>query len=86
MFRERDFGGVDIDITVPVTNMEETGYGTKAQSLDVIGGVWVNNKLYILIILARALETCLNSGEAATLILTSRDKPQSSLIFSLAAP
>ena len=39
MFRERDFGGVDIDITVPVTNMEETGYGTKAQSLDVIGGV-----------------------------------------------
>ncbi|CAG03653.1 unnamed protein product [Tetraodon nigroviridis] len=39
MFRERDFGGVDIDITIPVTNMEETGYGTKVQSLDVIGGV-----------------------------------------------
>lgn len=39
MFRERDFGGVDIDITIPVANMEETGYGTQAQSLDVIGGV-----------------------------------------------
>ncbi|TWW68682.1 Beta/gamma crystallin domain-containing protein 1 [Takifugu flavidus] len=41
MFRDRDFGGMDIDITVPVPNMEETGYGTKTQSLDVIGGVWV---------------------------------------------
>lgn len=39
MFREKDFGGVDIDITVPVTNMEDTGYGTKAQSIDVISGV-----------------------------------------------
>lgn len=39
MFRERDFSGMDIDITVPVTNMEETGYGTKTQSLHVIGGV-----------------------------------------------
>lgn len=39
MFRERDFGGVDIDITVPVPNLEQTGYGTKTQSCDVIGGV-----------------------------------------------
>lgn len=39
LFRESDFDGADINITIPVTNMEETGYGTKAQSLDVIGGV-----------------------------------------------
>lgn len=30
---------MDIDVTVPVANMEETGYGTKAQSLHVFGGV-----------------------------------------------
>lgn len=41
MFSDRDFNklGVDIDLTVPVINMEDTGYGTKTQSIDVIGGV-----------------------------------------------
>lgn len=75
MFREKDFGGVDIDITVPVTNMEDTGYGTKAQSIDVISGVWVNDKLQALVISVLSLEACLlSSGEAAAPILAGRDK------------
>ncbi|XP_070781600.1 beta/gamma crystallin domain-containing protein 1-like [Enoplosus armatus] len=43
MFSNRDFDelGVNIDLTVPVINMDGTGYGTKTQSIDVIGGVWV---------------------------------------------
>ncbi|XP_056150231.1 beta/gamma crystallin domain-containing protein 1-like [Lampris incognitus] len=43
MFSERDFDelGVNIDLTVPVPNMEDTGYGVKTQSVDVMGGVWV---------------------------------------------
>ncbi|XP_040920916.1 beta/gamma crystallin domain-containing protein 1-like isoform X2 [Toxotes jaculatrix] len=43
MFTDRDFGklGVNIDLTVPVINMDDTGYGMKTQSIDVIGGVWV---------------------------------------------
>uniref|UniRef100_A0A673CIY9 Beta/gamma crystallin 'Greek key' domain-containing protein n=1 Tax=Sphaeramia orbicularis TaxID=375764 RepID=A0A673CIY9_9TELE len=43
MFSDRDFGklGVNIDLTVPVINMDDTGYGMKTQSIDVIGGVWV---------------------------------------------
>ncbi|XP_028252424.1 beta/gamma crystallin domain-containing protein 1-like isoform X2 [Parambassis ranga] len=43
LFSDRDFGklGVNIDLTVPVTNMDDTGYGMKTQSIDVIGGVWV---------------------------------------------
>lgn len=41
MFSDRDFGelGVNIDITVPVINMDDTGYGLKTQSIDVLGGV-----------------------------------------------
>ncbi len=41
MFSDRDFNelGVNIDLTVPVVNMDDTGYGTKTQSIDVIGGV-----------------------------------------------
>uniref|UniRef100_A0A8C4H5S4 Beta/gamma crystallin 'Greek key' domain-containing protein n=1 Tax=Dicentrarchus labrax TaxID=13489 RepID=A0A8C4H5S4_DICLA len=43
MFSDRDFGdlGVNIDLTVPIINMDVTGYGMKTQSIDVIGGVWV---------------------------------------------
>ncbi|XP_035473072.2 beta/gamma crystallin domain-containing protein 1-like [Scophthalmus maximus] len=43
MFSDRDFGelGVNIDLAVPVINMDDTGYGMKTQSIDVIGGVWV---------------------------------------------
>ncbi|KAF7666347.1 hypothetical protein LDENG_00110420, partial [Lucifuga dentata] len=43
MFSDRDFGklGVNIDLTVPVINLEDTGYGTKTQSIDVVRGVWV---------------------------------------------
>ncbi|KAI3364239.1 hypothetical protein L3Q82_011043, partial [Scortum barcoo] len=43
MFSDRDFNelGVNIDLTVPVINMEDTGYGMKTQSIDVISGVWV---------------------------------------------
>ncbi|XP_069578458.1 beta/gamma crystallin domain-containing protein 1-like isoform X1 [Brachyistius frenatus] len=42
MFSDRDFGklGVNMDLTVPVINMDDTGYGMKTQSIDVIGGVW----------------------------------------------
>ncbi|KAM4713479.1 uncharacterized protein FYW61_020470 isoform 2-T2 [Anableps anableps] len=40
---DRNFGklGVNIDLTVPVTNMDDTGYGMKSQSADVSSGVWV---------------------------------------------
>ncbi|XP_033932470.1 beta/gamma crystallin domain-containing protein 2-like isoform X1 [Pseudochaenichthys georgianus] len=43
MFSDRDFGnlGVNIDVSVPVLNMEDTGYGVQTQSVDVISGVWV---------------------------------------------
>ncbi|CAJ1077034.1 beta/gamma crystallin domain-containing protein 1-like [Xyrichtys novacula] len=43
MFSDRNFGdlGVNINLTVPVINMDDTGYGTKTQSVDVISGVWV---------------------------------------------
>lgn len=41
MFSERDFDerGVNIDLTVPVIDMDATGYGMKTQSVDVLGGV-----------------------------------------------
>lgn len=41
MFSEIDFSeqGLNIDLTVPVINMDDTGYGTKTQSVDVMGGV-----------------------------------------------
>lgn len=43
MFSDRDFGklGVNIDLTIPVINLDETGYGLKTQSIDVLSGVWV---------------------------------------------
>uniref|UniRef100_A0A8C3A3Z6 Beta/gamma crystallin 'Greek key' domain-containing protein n=1 Tax=Cyclopterus lumpus TaxID=8103 RepID=A0A8C3A3Z6_CYCLU len=43
MFSDKDFGelGVNIDLTVPVIDMDGTGYGVKTQSIDVINGVWV---------------------------------------------
>ncbi|XP_034555054.1 beta/gamma crystallin domain-containing protein 1-like [Notolabrus celidotus] len=43
MFSDRNFGdmGVNIDLTVPVINMDNTGYGMKTQSIDVMSGVWV---------------------------------------------
>ncbi|MEQ2237369.1 hypothetical protein ILYODFUR_022447, partial [Ilyodon furcidens] len=43
LFSDRNFGklGVNIDLTVPVINMDDTGYGIKTQSIDVISGVWV---------------------------------------------
>ncbi|XP_029352764.1 beta/gamma crystallin domain-containing protein 1-like isoform X2 [Echeneis naucrates] len=43
MFSDRDFGelGMNINLSVPVINMDDTGYGTRTQSIDVIGGVWV---------------------------------------------
>lgn len=41
MFSDRDFGelGVNIDVRVPLINMDDTGYGMKTQSIDVISGV-----------------------------------------------
>lgn len=41
MFSDKDFGklGVNIELTVPVMNMGDTGYSMKTQSIDVIGGV-----------------------------------------------
>ncbi|KAJ8274709.1 hypothetical protein COCON_G00093340 [Conger conger] len=43
LFSERDFGdrGLSVDFYGPTWNMEETPYGRKTQSIDVIGGVWV---------------------------------------------
>lgn len=41
MFRDPAFGerGGNVDLTVPVINLEETGYGLRTQSIDVISGV-----------------------------------------------
>lgn len=41
MFSDEDFStmGVNIDLTVPVINMEDTGYGMRTQSIDVISGM-----------------------------------------------
>ncbi|XP_041721488.1 beta/gamma crystallin domain-containing protein 1 isoform X2 [Coregonus clupeaformis] len=43
MFSEREFGelGTNIDILEPIINIEDTGYGLKTQSVDVMGGLWV---------------------------------------------
>ncbi|XP_067098867.1 beta/gamma crystallin domain-containing protein 1 isoform X1 [Osmerus mordax] len=43
VFSERDFGerGLNVDLLGPVLNMEDTGFGTKTQSINVLGGVWV---------------------------------------------
>ncbi|XP_057678702.1 uncharacterized protein LOC130907528 isoform X2 [Corythoichthys intestinalis] len=43
MFSNQDFSdrGMNIDLIVPVINMDDTGYGTKTQSVDVISGTWV---------------------------------------------
>ncbi|XP_051909067.1 beta/gamma crystallin domain-containing protein 1-like isoform X2 [Hippocampus zosterae] len=43
MFSNQNFSdrGVNIDLIVPVINMDNTGYGTKTQSADVIRGIWV---------------------------------------------
>ena len=41
MFSDRDFSelGGHIDLAVPVPNMEDTGFGLKTQSVDVVGSV-----------------------------------------------
>ncbi|XP_019727166.1 absent in melanoma 1 protein-like isoform X2 [Hippocampus comes] len=43
LFSNQNFSdrGVNIDLVVPVINMDDTGYGTKTQSADVIRGIWV---------------------------------------------
>ncbi|XP_038134610.1 beta/gamma crystallin domain-containing protein 1-like [Cyprinodon tularosa] len=43
LFRDKNFGklGGNMDLTVPVINMDETECGMKTQSIDVTSGVWV---------------------------------------------
>ncbi|XP_062862821.1 beta/gamma crystallin domain-containing protein 1 [Trichomycterus rosablanca] len=43
LFSERDFSprSLNVDMLVPVMVMEETGYGAKTQSAEVLSGVWV---------------------------------------------
>ncbi|XP_029937821.1 mucin-17 [Myripristis murdjan] len=43
LFSEPEFGerGVNVDLMGPVVNMEDTGFGVKTQSVNVLGGVWV---------------------------------------------
>ncbi|KAL0965060.1 hypothetical protein UPYG_G00276230 [Umbra pygmaea] len=57
MFSDTDFGplGANIDLLEPIVNMDDIGYGTKTQSVDVISGVWVafekadfSGKMYLL--------------------------------------
>ncbi|XP_064810103.1 beta/gamma crystallin domain-containing protein 1-like [Oncorhynchus masou masou] len=57
LFSERDFGerGVHMDLLGPVINMEDTCCGSKTQSINVQGGVWVafenpmfSGELYVL--------------------------------------
>ncbi|XP_065822190.1 microtubule-associated protein futsch [Labrus bergylta] len=47
--------GLSMDLLGPVINMEDTGYGVKTQSVNIMGGVWVgfenpgfNGDLYVL--------------------------------------
>lgn len=72
MFSHRDFSerGVNIDLTVPVINMEDTGYGMKTQSIDVIGGVWVTNILLIPVTFTAVLAVMENTslGQATGLL------------------
>ncbi|XP_036449074.1 uncharacterized protein crybg1a isoform X2 [Colossoma macropomum] len=57
LFSERDFSerSLNVDLLGPVLAMEDTGYGTKSQSADVLSGVWVafenaafSGELYVL--------------------------------------
>uniref|UniRef100_UPI003AAB7EE3 uncharacterized protein n=1 Tax=Centroberyx gerrardi TaxID=166262 RepID=UPI003AAB7EE3 len=57
LFSEQDFGerGVNVNLLGPVPNMEDTGFGAKTQSVNVLGGVWVafekpgfSGELYVL--------------------------------------
>ncbi|XP_072546109.1 uncharacterized protein crybg1a isoform X2 [Salminus brasiliensis] len=43
LFSERDFAerSLSVDLLGPVMVMEDTGYGTKSQSAEVLSGVWV---------------------------------------------
>ncbi|KAM9840172.1 uncharacterized protein ACBR49_015576 [Aulostomus maculatus] len=43
MFSDKDFSELadNINLTIPVINMDDTGYGMKTQSIDVIRGIWV---------------------------------------------
>ncbi|XP_022528373.2 beta/gamma crystallin domain-containing protein 1 isoform X1 [Astyanax mexicanus] len=43
LFSERDFAerSLNVDLLGPVMAMEDTGYGTKTQSVEVLSGVWV---------------------------------------------
>uniref|UniRef100_A0A3B3THB8 Uncharacterized LOC106953740 n=1 Tax=Poecilia latipinna TaxID=48699 RepID=A0A3B3THB8_9TELE len=43
LFTDKNLGhlGLNIDLTVPVVNMDDTGYGMKTQSIEVKSGVWV---------------------------------------------
>ncbi|KAJ8398165.1 hypothetical protein AAFF_G00430090 [Aldrovandia affinis] len=57
VFSEQDFGGrgVNADLRGPVINLEETGYGLRTQSANVLSGVWLafenpgfSGELYVL--------------------------------------
>ncbi|XP_051501977.1 uncharacterized protein LOC127410818 [Myxocyprinus asiaticus] len=43
MFSEREFSerGMNVDLLEPVINMENTGFGIKTQSMEVLSGVWI---------------------------------------------
>ncbi|XP_051578233.1 uncharacterized protein LOC127454823 isoform X2 [Myxocyprinus asiaticus] len=57
MFSEREFSerGMNVDLLEPVINMENTGFGIKTQSVEVLSGVWIafenarfSGELYVL--------------------------------------
>ncbi|XP_068195281.1 beta/gamma crystallin domain-containing protein 1 [Antennarius striatus] len=57
LFTERQFDarGLSVDLLVPVINLDETGYGVKTQSANIMSGVWVcfekprfSGELYVL--------------------------------------
>ncbi|KAL0969293.1 hypothetical protein UPYG_G00225160, partial [Umbra pygmaea] len=57
LFSEREFGerGLSMDLVGPIVAMEDTSFGPKTQSVDVLGGVWIafenpgfSGELYIL--------------------------------------
>lgn len=41
LFSEREFSerGLNLDLLEPVVNMEDTGFGIKTQSMEVLSGV-----------------------------------------------
>ncbi|NXS32020.1 CRBG1 protein, partial [Pomatostomus ruficeps] len=41
MYSEKDFGGSNINVLGIISNLKDTGYGLRTQSINVLSGIWV---------------------------------------------